>query len=1291
MASTTAIRAGRAFVELFTDNSKLVRGLREAETRVRDFGNKMKTLGMQLAALGGMAAVPLGIATKVFADFDDQMRAVSAVTGATEADFESLTEKAKLLGRTTSYTASQVAGAMLELGRAGFDPTEIDAAIAGMLDLARATGTDLAEATIYAGNTLRSFNLPATEMTRVCDVLVATANNSAQTLTDLGESMSYCAPIAAEYGLSLEETAKALGSLANYGIKGSQAGTTLRRILTNLADPKIQKQLAALKVNVVDGNTGQLRDVSTILRELGQATENMSKDKKLGLFKELFGLYAIAGGAKLTTASFDKLYNAVDNATGKIREFSKVDIQNVRIELQQTGFNEKEIDTVTASIIDLAKATDSDLAQAVTSTTSLLKTFALSADQSGRVADVLTATANASGQSLNEIGNAMKAVAPSASAFGLSLEDTAKSVGKGVGLTKKQLTELAKAIDSSQGLASKQAKDGGMGAAAKTAKRMDSGIGGSFRMLLSAVEGIAIAVGDALAPCIQKLADYLTKASEGLASYISKNKELIVTIAKTVAAVIGIGIAILTGGIALLAFAKMIGLIAGSISILAKIALTGFGLIGGALKAIIVTAGALLSVFSAAATGIATALSATFTAVAAVATGLFSAVGATITAILSPVGLAIAAVAALGGACYLVYKNAAAIGQAFTKAFASITDAIKNAASSVGRFFMQFTEFKIVVGLSKMIGSGLGILGNLFLRVGRQAYQAISTIGSVFQTLGKVVVSVGTTLGSGLFKGFSATVGFVKNITGRIVSVILGMAGTTIKGVGSVFSGITGLIERTLTPIASLAGSTFSKIIGVIKPLLNLLKSGIGVVVHFVKSFLIVRTIGTVFSGIATAVGGAVRVFTNIGGTMIKTLFSVVRAIPHVVTNIVRAFMSVPGALLRIFQSIPKMITGSFSFLYGMVRSVVSGIGSILSGVAGFVMKAWSGVASAFTTLFNSLGTIVAGFSNFFVSAFATLGSAVDWLKTQFGNFVAFAGETFSAVAKAIGRGDIEAAIQVVWASLKLIWVKGSTSLIETWYWVVDTLQTAWAACVYTLSELLISSWYGVQEFWTETVYTMSTLWTEFSAGVVTAWKSAEESIAKGIGWIMAKMQGLDPNEMNDILTEQYDHEAKQREAKKTQTLNNIQQQRDAKMASLGAEKKGVLDTLKEDQQRASETRSKTYQEKIAGQEAELKAAQAEYDNAVQKAKEPPETKAETEGSASIIDSITTEVQNVVKNFQANLSGTAPRLAYSTSGTFNPFEAVGGQDNWQRKVMEDSLRVQKEIRDNTRKEDDGMI
>ena len=95
------------------------------------------------------------------------------MTGAVGEEFDKLTEKAKYLGRTTSFTASQIAGAMLELGRAGFAPQEIDDSIASILNLARATKTDLSEATRIASSSLRAFNLPAEETGRVCDVMVA--------------------------------------------------------------------------------------------------------------------------------------------------------------------------------------------------------------------------------------------------------------------------------------------------------------------------------------------------------------------------------------------------------------------------------------------------------------------------------------------------------------------------------------------------------------------------------------------------------------------------------------------------------------------------------------------------------------------------------------------------------------------------------------------------------------------------------------------------------------------------------------------------------------------------------------------------------------------------------------------------------------------------------------------------------------------------------------------------------------------------------------------------------------
>ena len=121
---------------------------------------------------------------------------------------------------------------------------------------------DLAEATNIAGNTLRSFGLAAEDMGRVADVMTATANNSAQTLTDLGEAMKYAAPVADAYGLSIEQTSKALGALANFGIKGSMAGTTMKNIMLQLANPSIRKQIEGLGVSVTDA-AGNFRDVGS--------------------------------------------------------------------------------------------------------------------------------------------------------------------------------------------------------------------------------------------------------------------------------------------------------------------------------------------------------------------------------------------------------------------------------------------------------------------------------------------------------------------------------------------------------------------------------------------------------------------------------------------------------------------------------------------------------------------------------------------------------------------------------------------------------------------------------------------------------------------------------------------------------------------------------------------------------------------------------------------------------------------------------------------------------------------
>lgn len=310
MSNASAILAGSAFVSL---------SIRDSLTR--DLGAVQKKLDSFAANAGSVlnnaliVAAPAVQAGKVFSDFDDQMRLVQGVTGSTGEQFAALTETAKELGRTTSWTAAQVAEGMTSLGRAGFKSDEINASIGSVMNLARATGTEIGAATDIAGNALRAFNLPASEMGRVCDVLAATANGSAQTLEDLGEAFKYVAPIAASTGESLEDTAKTVGALANFGVKGSQAGTVIKAIQTRMAsDAGAQATYAELGIDTRDAE-GNLRKVHDVLADLGAALQNMPSGERLEKIKSVFGQYGLSG-VSLTTSDFKELNAAIEGSAG---------------------------------------------------------------------------------------------------------------------------------------------------------------------------------------------------------------------------------------------------------------------------------------------------------------------------------------------------------------------------------------------------------------------------------------------------------------------------------------------------------------------------------------------------------------------------------------------------------------------------------------------------------------------------------------------------------------------------------------------------------------------------------------------------------------------------------------------------------------------------------------------------------------------------------------------------------------------------------------------------------------
>ena len=226
---------GNLIAKIGVDNSGLDKGLGDATKKFKAFGKNTKALGRNLTA--GITAPLAGIAASSFktaSDFEAGMAKVLAVSGATKSEFKALEAEALRLGSSTSYTAGDVAGLQLEFAKLGFTSTEINKVTGATLNLAKASGSDLARSAEVAGATLRGFGLDASETERVTDVMASSFSSTALDMESFAESMKYVAPVAKAAGVDIETVTGMLGTMANAGIKGSQAGTSLRRIISEL-------------------------------------------------------------------------------------------------------------------------------------------------------------------------------------------------------------------------------------------------------------------------------------------------------------------------------------------------------------------------------------------------------------------------------------------------------------------------------------------------------------------------------------------------------------------------------------------------------------------------------------------------------------------------------------------------------------------------------------------------------------------------------------------------------------------------------------------------------------------------------------------------------------------------------------------------------------------------------------------------------------------------------------------------------------------------------------------------
>ena len=301
------------------------RQMRRATKDIQYIANKFTSAGSALTRGVTVPLVGLAVmAGKVGVEFESQMLRVQAISGATGDAMQALESKARELGATTMYSATEAAEGLENYARAGFSVKESLDAIEPSVNLAIATGSELAAVTDIVASAIRGFGMDAKDTAKLTDLLASTTANSNTNLEELGEAFNYVAPMAAAMGYSAEDVAEALGLMANAGIKGSMAGTSLRTALTNLANPTAGARAALSKLNVEVADTeGNMLPLDDVVNQLRGSFKDLSEEEQAQAASAIFGKRAMSGMLAMINATeddIDKLADATTNYNGVVQE-----------------------------------------------------------------------------------------------------------------------------------------------------------------------------------------------------------------------------------------------------------------------------------------------------------------------------------------------------------------------------------------------------------------------------------------------------------------------------------------------------------------------------------------------------------------------------------------------------------------------------------------------------------------------------------------------------------------------------------------------------------------------------------------------------------------------------------------------------------------------------------------------------------------------------------------------------------------------------------------------------------
>lgn len=1001
IGATLSLNNGNFFTNMksaISASNNLKSTLNGTTTGMKTFGSQSSSTGNIITSLASKAAVAVGAFVSIRQavnfgkdvvntgmQFEQGMANVSAISGATGAELTALSDKAKEMGTTTKFSALEAADAMSYMGMAGWNSSQMIDGIAGIMNLAAASGEELASVSDIVTDALTAFGLKASDSAQFADVLAVASSKSNTNVSLLGESFKNVAATAGAMGYSMQDTTTALGLMANAGIKGSDAGTSLRGVMTRLAKPtaEVKQAMTALGISAVNTD-GSMKPLSTLIPELQTAFSSLTDSEKGQYATMIAGKNALSGFLSIVNSSPDDFYSlsdAINNSEGAAQ--SMADTMNDTVSGKLTLLK-SQFEGVKIAIFDaLGSSQFKGVLQSMSDGLGALTTS---------ISGVTVAIGNGLFYAIQGIYN-----------IGMTVFTAVKTA---VENNQPAIEKLHTAFDNVKNSIINAFSGNGTALIQTLANVIIPTLCNSLSLVLNIASGV-ISVASTLSPVIAGIAGTVTayKIAVTAANVVEGIRNGLIAFSAVMTGTQAAAFAPLTTAtIAQIAATSALNVVTGVFGAIMTFVTSPIGLVVIAIGAVIAIGVALYkhwdtvkqwagnlwngikNIFN----GIKNTISNAWNGVKETASNVWGAVKDTVSEKLNNIKTA--------------YQEH---GGGIKGAAAGAMEAVKGYYTAGYTFINNLTGGK----LGQVVDSVKTKLSPMVNTVKEKLSGVKDAFGSAFSNAFEFVKN-------------SYNEGALKPVADKVVSAFSAVK----TAIAEKFTGIKDAIGEKLTAVGDAASGVKDKIAAkfttvkdAVVEKFNSIKAGVAValasIIEVVSNIVggVRSVVTTIIEGIRTHIGNAAEAVRT---TITNIIEGIKLNFQNFFTSIRTVFENIKAAVSGIFEGIKTVVSGVFQTIVGIftlnldtikggVQNVITGITVIIDGAKQVVMNVWNAITSAATLAFNNIRTVV-------TNVIEEIKTVIQSIKDTFSN-------VFNSVKNIVSNvfNSIKTTISNVWKGIK--------------------------------------------------------------------------------------------------------------------------------------------------------------------------------------------------------------------------------------------------------------------------------